>query len=142
MTAYLAGSMTYYMREGRYNEATDWRVKATEILTDAGITIFDPTINSKTHYAYPPEYDGGVILQNHTYLKKCDFVLLNLEAFEDSIGSVWEVSMVWAEHKPVIAFGRCVKWEKRPHFKALMTIILDNVEDACDYILSMYDQKI
>lgn len=138
--AYCAGAMSIFFRRGEYEKATRWRDYANNELKDAGISVFDPTVGSEKHYGYPQSHNGGVIFQNYAYLKKCDLVLLNLDEFDDSIGSVWEVSMAWAEKKPVIAFGECEKWKDRPHFKSLITIQLPTVEEAVEYIKDMYNQ--
>jgi nucleoside 2-deoxyribosyltransferase len=142
MVGYLAGAMSKYYEENRYDEATKWRKYVKDYFNESSITIFDPTDESEKHYKYPPEFYNGVILQNYAYLKLCDFILVNLEYFEDSVGTIWECSIAWAEHKPIIAFGKCNKWKDRPHMRSLITVQLDTVEDASEYILSMYRQKI
>jgi nucleoside 2-deoxyribosyltransferase len=134
--------MSSFYQANRYEEATKWREYSKQRLNDIGIKIFDPTDKSLTHFTYPESTHNGIILQNYIYLKKCDAVLVSLEMFEDSVGSIWEVSMAWAEHKPVIAFGNCEKWKDRPHFKSLITVQFDTVKEACEYILSMYSQNI
>jgi nucleoside 2-deoxyribosyltransferase len=141
MVIYECGSMTAFYNAGRYEEATNWRKYVKDFFKETNINVFDPTDNSELHFTYPPDLHNGVIFQNYAYLKKCNIVLVNLDLFEDSIGSIWEVSMAWIEHKPVIAFGNS-KWEDRPHFKSLITVQLDTVENACEYILAMYRQKI
>jgi nucleoside 2-deoxyribosyltransferase len=138
----MCGAMTAFYDNGRYEDATKWREYVRNYFNETTIKTFDPTHNSLIHFTYPQEYYNGIILQNYAYLKQCEIIIVNLDLFDDSIGSVWEVSTAWMEHKPVIAFGKCPKWENRPHFKSLITVCLDNVEEACEYILSMYGQKI
>jgi len=142
LTVYECGAMTAFYEANRYEDATKWREYVKGYFKETNILIFDPTYNSLTHFTYPTEYYNGVILQNYTYLKDCEIVLVNLDMFEDSIGSIWELSTAWLEHKPVIAFGECSKWNDRPHFKSLITVKLNNIEDACEYILAVYGQKI
>lgn len=139
---YLAGCMLKHLLDGQYEKATEWRKYATEKLADAGIKVFDPTINSIEQFRFPKEYINGVILQNYTYLKKCDMLLLNLDSFEDSIGSIGEITLAWEHKKPVIAFGKCLKWTNSPHFQSMITLTLPDVESACDYIILMYNQKV
>lgn len=139
---YAAGAMTPFYLTGEYELATKWRDYAKKSLIDVGIKLFDPTVNSTTHFQYPTNLNDGVIHQNYAYLHKCELVLVNLDRIEDSIGSVWELSVAWLEHKPVIAFGECERWNSRPHFGSLITVKLNTVEDACDYIKSMYNQDI
>jgi nucleoside 2-deoxyribosyltransferase len=142
LTIYLCGAMSKFYEEGRYDKAVKWRYYAKKYFAESNIRLFDPTDNSEMHFTYPEDYQKGVIYQNLTYLKHCDIVLVNLEHFDDSIGSIFEVTAAWLEHKPIIAFGKCDKWKSRPHFNAMITVQLNNVEDACSYILSMYRQKI
>lgn len=134
--------MSTFHNKGEYHKATEWRKQIKYQLSDCGFRIFDPTDNSEFHFAYPESLHGGIILQNHAYLQQCDICVANLEYIEDSIGSVWEASMAWAMHKPVIAFGECKQWEKRPHFKSLFPVRFSNLVEVCDYITSMYNQKI
>lgn len=141
MTTYLGGSMSGFFGDN-YTKATEWRRYAKEKLQDCGEQVFDPTINSEEHFSYPASLNEGVIVQNYAHLKKCDLLLVNLENIEDSIGTIWELSVAWLEHKPVIAFGKCEKWKDRPHFQSLVPVIHKTVQDACDYILSMYSQKL
>lgn len=139
---YECGAMTAFYEIGEYEKATQWRKYVKEFFTETNIKTFDPTDNSETHFNYPVDYSGGIIYQNYLYLRQCDIVLVNLELFEESIGSIWEVSTAWLQHKPIVAFGKCKKWKDRPHLKSLVTVQLNTVEDACEYILSMYRQKI
>lgn len=142
MNIYLAGAMSAYHIREEYHKAIEWRKEIKNQLSDCGFKIFDPTDNSEHHFKYPVSLNDGVILQNYTYLKKCDICIANLEYIEDSIGSIWEASMAWADHKPVIAFGECIRWESRPHFKNLFPIVLKDVDEVCNYITSMYNQKV
>ena len=130
--------MSAHYQENNYENATEWRDFAKTELEACGLKVFNPTENSKEHYLYPPELNCGVITQNYTFIKRCDVLLVNLDRIEDSIGSIWELSMAWIEHKPVVAFGSCPKWEKRPHFQSLVPIIFDTASEACEYISSMF----
>jgi nucleoside 2-deoxyribosyltransferase len=134
--------MSAHMGANEYEKATQWREYSAEHLGRYDIIAFDPTHNSVEHFNLPASFDNGIIFQNYSYIAKSDVGLLNLDHFEDSIGSIWEVSMLWQQHKPVVAFGRCDKWQNRPHFKSLITVHVDTVEEACDYIASMYEQRI
>jgi len=142
LTCYLAGNMSDFYLNGEYDNATKWRQYAKSKFKDVGIKVFNPTENSVEHFKYPAELDKGIILQNYTYLSKCDLILVNLEKYESSIGSIWETCIAWEKHMPVIAFGECLKWQDRPHFKDIITVKLDTVEDACDYIISMFDYRL
>jgi nucleoside 2-deoxyribosyltransferase len=142
MVVYECGAMSAFYEQDRYEEATKWRNYVKDFFKETNIQVFDPTDNSELHFNYSADLHDGVIFQNYAYLKKCDIVLVNLDLFEDSIGSIWEVSTAFNDHKHIICFGRCNKWKSRPHFKSMFKTRLDTVEDACEYILSMYRQKI
>lgn len=142
ISIYLAGAISPYLNSRDSGKATEWRGFAKELLEDCGIKVFDPTELLDEHLKFPNEYNNGIIFQNYAYLNKCDIMLLNLDKFEDSVGSIFEVSIMWQQHKPVIAFGECPVWSDRPHFRSIISIKLNNVQDACDYIASMYNQKL
>lgn len=142
INGYLAGCMLKHLLNREYEKATEWRAYARDKLSDSGIGVFDPTVNSLEQFKFPKEYNNGVILQNYTYLKKCDILILNLDSFEDSIGSIGEITLAWEYKIPVIAFGTCSKWVNSPHFQSMVTVILPDLDSACDYIISMYNQKI
>lgn len=142
LNSYLIGNMSSFMAAGEYHKATEWREYCKQRLIDVGIKVFDPTFNSIEHFKNPPELDCGVIMQNYTYLKKCDLAIVNLEKLEESIGSLWEVTICWEYKKPVIAFGECKLFANRPHFKSMMPIVLPDRESACDYVLSIYNQTL
>ena len=139
---YECGSMTSFYEINRYEDAIKWREYVKDYFKESNIKVFDPTFNSLNHFKHPREYYDGIIKQNHIYLNKSHILLVNLDMFEDSIGSIWEMSTMYNEHKPIICFNECKKWEQRPHLKSMVSVKLDTVEDACDYILSMYGQKI
>lgn len=139
---YFAGNMSDFYFENEYHKATEWRDYCKKRFDDCNIEYFDPTINSLEHFKTPPEFYETVIFQNRTYLMKCDILLLNLERFEDSIGSVAEVTLSWEHKKPIIAFGICPKWKWRPHFRSMIPVILPDKESACDYLISMFNQNL
>ena len=139
MLIYESGAMSTFFYSGEYHKAKEWRHYAKEKLTECGFKIFDPTKNSESNFEYPSALNEGVILQNYTYLMKSDILLVNLDRISESIGSIWEICLAWEYKKPVIAFGECSKWKDSPHFQSLCSIILPDIESACEYILSMYD---
>ena len=55
----------------------------------------------------------------------------------DSIGSIWELSMAWAEHKPIVALGK-TPWLDRPHMNSLIDVRFDTLDEALYYIGDMY----
>lgn len=141
MKAYLCGAMSSFYETNEYNKAVQWRKTAKQRLEDSDIDAFDPTVGSQQAFKMGVSFNNGVIYQNYAYLKDCDFLLVNLDRIEDSIGSLWEISTAWLLHKPVIAFRVCSKWTNRPHWQSLITIQMNTLDDAIYYIQTMYSQK-
>lgn len=142
LLVYGAGCMMDYYINNEYAKATEWRQYAKKKFEDVGIRFFDTTQNSLEHFKFPKEYSRGIPEQNYVYLSHSNLVLLNLEDFDKSLGSIWETSIASHLHIPVIAFGKFPKWEGRPHYNHIITIQTDTVGEATDYIISMYNQKI
>lgn len=137
IVAYLAGCMSELLKQGRYDEATGWRIRCKGRFNDVGIKVFDPTKNSLEHYQHPPHYSKGVVRQNEVFLDKCDILIVNLTLFEESFGTIFEV-IDSRKKMPIIGFGKCEKWMDVPHFKDVFTVICEDEEEAIDYIISMY----
>lgn len=134
-SVYLAGAISYFYNTNQSKRATEWRDKAERFLKDYNIKCFNPCKESPYCWNYPQE---GLIKQNYFYLKNCDIVLVNLDMINDSIGTVWELSMAWAEHKPVVAFGK-TPWLDRPHMRSLIDVKFETLNEALDYIVDMYE---
>lgn len=131
---YLAGAISYFYNIDQKERATAWRSKAVKYFEPYDIKCFNPCDEPIECWQYP---QSGLIKQNYFYLKNCDIVLVNLDMINDSIGTVWELSMAWRDHKPIIAFGK-TPWLDRPHMLSLMDIRLDTLDEALDYISNMY----
>ena len=134
-SVYLAGAITYFYKTEQPERATAWRDKAEKFFADYNMKCFDPCKEPKECWSYPQE---GLIKQNYYYLKNCDIVLVNLDMINDSVGTIWELSMAWKEHKPIIAFGK-TPWLERPHMKSLIDICFNTLDDALDYIANMFE---
>lgn len=133
-SVYLAGAITYFYKTEQSERATAWRDKAEEFLNDYNIKCFNPCKESPSCWEYPQD---GLIKQNYFYLNNCDIVLVNLDMINDSVGTIWELSMAWKDHKTVIAFGK-TPWLKRPHMKSLIDVKFDTLDEALDYVVDMY----
>ena len=131
---YLAGAISYFYNIDQKERATAWRTKAVHYFEPYNIKCFNPCDEPIECWQYP---QSGLIKQNYFYLKNYDIVLVNLDMINDSIGTVWELSMAWRDHKPIIAFGK-TPWLDRPHMLSLMDIRLDTLDEALDYISNMY----
>jgi nucleoside 2-deoxyribosyltransferase len=133
-SVYLAGAISYFYNTNQPKRATAWREKASETLEQFNIKCFDPCKEPVACWEYPQE---GLIKQNYFYLNNCDIVLVNLDMINDSIGTVWELSMAWRDHKSVVAFGT-TPWLDRPHMRSLIDVRFDTLDKALDYIVDMY----
>lgn len=140
MLVYLAGCITHYEKLGRLEKAIEWRENAEQKLKDNGFKVFNPMTNYKINASYEQQTPQGIILQNFNYLSKADILLVNLELLEQSPGTIWEMSIAWYLHKPVLAFGYTPLLQ-RAHTQALITIRFTNLDDTLDYICSMYNQQ-
>jgi nucleoside 2-deoxyribosyltransferase len=116
-------------------QATAWREKAEEYLSDYNIKCFNPCKENQSCWEYP---QTGLIKQNYFYLQNCDIILVSLEMIADSIGTAWELSMAWRDHKNVVAFGQ-THWSDRPHMQSLIDVHFDTLDEALDYIVDMYE---
>ena len=104
---YLAGPITCYFKSGEMDKAKRWRTFANRIFNECGIGTYDPTVFAKELFENSPKCDNAIILQNYKYLSQCDFILVDVSHIEDSIGTIWEMSIAWQQQKPVFAFGDC-----------------------------------
>ena len=134
-SVYLAGAISYFLNTKQPRRAIVWREKATETLGQFDIKCFDPCKESPSCWNYPQD---GLIKQNYFYLNNCDIVLVNLDMINDSIGTVWELSMAWKEQKQVVAFGK-TPWLERPHMRSLIDVKFDTLDEALSYIADMYE---
>lgn len=137
MLCYLAGTMTYFDKQGQFYKATGWRKTSTELLIDAYIRVFNPCINYSENKEYAAK---GVVNQNLTYLKKSDILLVNLEEFDKSAGSMFELFFAYMNHIPVIAFGENYLYPNQPHVSESISMHFKDVYEAIDYITSMFAQ--
>jgi nucleoside 2-deoxyribosyltransferase len=133
---YLAGAMTKFENEGKLKEAIMWRKHARDALLSDNFEIFNPTLFYEVNKNYNLR---GVPYQNLYYLEKSDIILLNAKYIEFSPGTMWEIFLSWYNKKPVICFGHSDALEQ-PHIKEAITIRFDTLDNACEYIKSMYCQ--
>lgn len=133
---YLAGCITYYYNNNIMNKATEWRKIARHRLSANGIKGFDPSVYFKENLEYDTK---SVPYQNLSYLQRSEFILINLNELNNSPGTIFELAWAFILKKPVIAFGKC-DWSAQPHIRESITITFPNLEDAIDYIATMYFQ--
>jgi hypothetical protein len=125
ISVFLSGAMDYV---GDY--ATGWRKQATSILTQYGYNIFDPTSIPEVEDMSPEE-----IAQKNLFMQRKSDLLLVEYMLEDRAYIGTDFEMAWAKihNQPVITM--CSSQNKeRPYMKYMSTKILNNLEDAVEYI--------
>lgn len=137
MLCYLGGTMSEFERQGCFDKATSWRIYVTRLLNDIKIATFNPCIGYELNKTYDPK---GVVNQNLCYLKKADIMLINLKEIDKSYGSCFELFFCYLNHIPVIAFGDNYLYGTQPHISIGIELRFLELDDAVDYIKSMYCQ--
>jgi len=137
MLIYLAGCMSEHDRLGYFKDATEWRETATTEFEGTHLKVFNPCINYDINKKFNTK---GVVTQNLAYLKQSDIVLLNLDKLECSQGSLFEIFYSFLHDIPVIAFNNNYLYGVQPHITESISIRFDELDEALDYIWSMYLQ--
>ena len=133
-SVYLAGAMSYFYNKNTPQLAKEWRDYSKLFLEKHNINCFNPCDEPKVCSTFPK---GGLMKQNYYYLKNCDIVLVNLDMIQDSPGTMWELSMAWAQKKLVVAFGDS-HWLEREHLISLIDVKFENKDEALNYINNMF----
>jgi hypothetical protein len=129
ITVYLAGAMDYV---GNY--AKGWRQEATFLLSQRGYRVLDPT-------SIPEDYDMSPdeIAQKNMFMQKKSDILLVEYMLENRayIGTDYEMAWAKMNNQPTVVM--CSNQNKnRPYMKYMSTKIVDNIEDAIEYIAVHY----
>lgn len=139
MLVYLAGCISYYIKNNMTEKAVKWREVAKAILNKHGYRYFDPMINFHTNNnTYFSE--NLIVQQNILYLKKSDIILANLENLKYSPGTLFEIYFAYLHDKPVIGFGYD-SYIDSPHIKASISILCVNLEEALQCLMSYFHLK-
>lgn len=133
---YSAGCLSYYFNNNKFEKATIWRDEASKKLKDINIKVFNPSHFFNENLQYNSK---GIPYQNLYYLQNCDFVLINLNELNESPGTIFELAWCFILKKPVIAFGNTI-WRESPHIKESITVQFETLNEALDYISTMYNQ--
>ena len=133
-SVYLAGTMSYFIKQNKPELALVWRLEAESKLQDCGFKVFNPTLNYELNYQ-----DGltGTFDQNLTYLRKCDIVLVNLKELKNSPYTMAELGASKELGKVIVAFGMDDYYSA---FKPFFTKHFVNLDLAVDYIQRWYEQ--
>ena len=132
ITIYLAGAMNYV---GAY--AKNWRKSATESLQFLGYKVLDPT-------SIPEDYSmtAEEIAQKNLFMQKKSDLLLVEYLIEDRAYIGTDFEMAWAKMHSQPTVVMCSNQNKdRPYMKYMATKLVDNLQDAIDYIAVNYPTK-
>jgi len=131
-TVYLAGAMDYV---GEY--ATGWRKEATFLLTQRGFSVLDPT-------SIPEDYSmsGDEIAQKNLFMQRKSDLLLVEYMLENRAYIGTDFEMAWAKINNMPSIVMCSNQNKdRPYMKYMATKLVDNLQDAIEYIAVHYPTK-
>jgi nucleoside 2-deoxyribosyltransferase len=125
ITIYLAGAIDYV---GDY--AIGWRKEASKVLIQYGYNVLDPTSVFEEE-----EMSAEEIAQKNLFMQRKSDLLLVEYMLQDRAYIGTDFEMAWAKihNQPVITM--CSSQNKdRPYMKYMSTKILNNLEDAVEYI--------
>ncbi|MEI6296269.1 MAG: hypothetical protein WCO84_01305 [bacterium] len=134
MKIYTGGAMSFHFFNGEIELAKKWRnsVKYFFDVRGGKVDIYNP---AKCFLELNGEYNVSNMAQlNYQHLKNSDVFLLDLNKLEESIGTIWEISLCWQLHIPIVAFGKCEKWQYSPHYKEMVKHEHKDLDDALNYI--------
>jgi nucleoside 2-deoxyribosyltransferase len=131
-TVYLCGPMEAVS----FDEASTWRNKATELLSDV-CTILDPC---RRIHSFEPNKMRRIFELDLRDIRESDILLVNLDMMfeKPSHGTAMEIFYGgFTLHKQIVAFKS--KYTKpHPFIESLVTEWRSTVEKACDTIRSEY----
>ena len=111
-----------------------WRYTAEEALKDNDIKVFSPNkfynYNDKSSFTIK---ECRKLFFNQ--LRKADIVLVNLNYSDSSVGTGMEISLANELKIPVVGFGNIETYD---WIVDCCDVILNSLEEALDYIKSMY----
>lgn len=129
---YLAGPM----ENVSWDEMSDWRIHATEILSGADVVCLDPC---RRRHSFEQKQMKRIFALDMADLRNCDMVLVNLN--NDQLpkhGTAMEVFYAsYVLGKPVVAFKKELT-RYHPFFESLVTEWRSDVTKACDTIIAEY----
>jgi len=132
MLVYLAGKITGLTRE----QAGGWRDVARDYLFLHDINAHNPLLGFDIDGEYDP---CEIVARNKFYIQKSDIILAEMAYDEPSLGTVGEIVYANGLGKPVFTWG-LANYNNNPWIKEHVTKHFDGIEDALDYIVTMYGE--
>lgn len=102
---YLAGAMSYWYKENKYEKATEWRKRAEKYFENYSCSF--KCINPCNYFSIGSNYHKTNIEPMRFDMRKVKesrVVLVNLEALDKSIGTSDEILLAWLNDIPVVGF--------------------------------------
>jgi hypothetical protein len=132
VSVFLSGAMDYV---GEY--ATSWRKEATFLLTQRGYRVFDPT-------SIPEDVSMSAeeIAQKNLFMQRKSDLLLVEYMLEDRayIGTDFELAWAKIHGQPSVVMCNPTHVD-RVYMQYMATKLVDNLQDAIDYIAVHYPTK-
>jgi len=139
MNIYLAGAISKYIEQGKFDDCVKWRQDLKHKLEALGYKCFDPCENFDKNLGYS---HSAIVRQNMFYVNKCDILVVNIEYLKESPGTLFEMTMAYLQHKPIIAFGDYEIIDEVPHLYEMVSQCCDDINEAIKYIVNMYGQLV
>lgn len=132
ITVFLSGAMDYV---GEY--ASSWRSEAKFMLTERGYKVFDPTSTPEDDTMSAEE-----IAQKNLFMQKKSDILLVEYMLEDRAYIGTDFEMAWAKihGQPTVVMSADL-YKERVYMKYMATKLVDNLQDAIEYISIHYPNK-
>lgn len=124
-------------------DGNGWRLKASEILNNAGFTVYNPYVGHSADKSEHSKYAPNEIFHRDIYyLDRSDVVLVNLD-LPDSIENkkvpfftIGEMFLAHRDRKPIVAFTNCLSG--RAGYEAIVSKTLPDLSACLDFIIENY----
>lgn len=132
-----------------YDEAQDWRLRASLLLATTGITAYSPLraktflrgkgVLEQSYTENPLSTDRGIMTRDHWDCRTADLILVNLlGADRVSIGTVMEIAWGFAYRVPVVAaMDPAGNLHEHPMIREAISYRLDGIDSAIQTVISI-----
>lgn len=139
MLAYLAGAISWYLKNDKLDECMIWRTSLTKKLKKLDIKCFDACINLKQNISYN---NISNVKQNLFYLDKSDIVIVNTDHILESPGTIFELSYCYVKQKHVIGLGTNENISNSAHLSLCIDQYFKDENEIIEHIKSLYHLNI
>ncbi|TEB08603.1 Nucleoside 2-deoxyribosyltransferase [Pelotomaculum schinkii] len=139
MLVYLAGAISWYIRNNKFNECLKWRISLTEKLNMLDVKCFNACTNLKQNMLYT---NLSNLKQNVFYLSESDIIIVNTDHILESPGTIFELTYCYLKQKPVIGLGINENINSSFHLSSCIDQYLKDEDEVVEYIKSLYHLEI